>query len=534
MGVPKPFPNIEYKDIVRNPAFVLFGSRFYADQTTIELLAEFLMVIFTNKWIGPDGPIQSPLPSLYDLENWASTQGKKLKYGPEIRLNLKLLSLLRASPLDSRHTVHKTHYQELSREFSKKVQSHNRAADEVQEWLEDFLKGFQGAGFDRTWCAQNFYPIVRTFLVQETIWNHTFAKRNPPAGWLDTIYGFRSYYSVSRHRFLARGGELLYLQQCNLFSGKDVNGLAKELGYNSSDYQLDSLYQCLQQGFEALEIAQLSVVNELADFIENLDSVTHEETNKNNKLECDWCPEESWREAYLFAVEMSRILLATLGPIERLELLEFGCAMQVLRSMCAQSVRYGEVPSVGASHGNILGYAWLFSPQQKSSRQQRLASCENVRIVFRMIQTALKNEDIIAFVGGSGPATIERDYGHKYFNLLGKRLGIIYPPKGAEPRFVVTDQLIRYLVLSTIEPGKSCTYEEFKRRIYAHHGIAVEGQELEDAVIWSGLPLNSSVQPVGDSWFAQMLRAGGFLVELSDGCSLVRNPYDRSLRGSRY
>ena len=54
MGVPKPFPNIEYKDIVRNPAFVLFGSRFYADQTTIELLAEFLMVMFTNKWIGSD------------------------------------------------------------------------------------------------------------------------------------------------------------------------------------------------------------------------------------------------------------------------------------------------------------------------------------------------------------------------------------------------------------------------------------------------------------------------------------------------
>ena len=90
---------------------------------------------------------------------------------------------------------------------------------------------------------------------------------------------------------------------------------------------------------------------------------------------------------------------------------------------------------------------------------------------------------------------------------------------------MVTDQLIRYLVLSLVEPGKSCTYEDFKRRVYAHHGIAVEGEELEDALIWSGLPPNSSVQPIGDSWFTQMLRAGGFLVELSDGCSLVRNPY---------
>ena len=62
-------------------------------------------------------------------------------------------------------------------EFSKKVQSHNRAADEVQEWIEDFLKGFQGAGFDRTWCAQDFYPIVRTFLAQETIWPKKHAKK---------------------------------------------------------------------------------------------------------------------------------------------------------------------------------------------------------------------------------------------------------------------------------------------------------------------------------------------------------------------
>lgn len=523
MGVPKPFPNVDDINSIKNPAFVLFGSRFYADQTTVELLAEFLMVMFTNKWIGSDGPIKSPLPSLYDLENWASTQGKKLKYEPKIRLNLKLFSLLRASPLDSRHPVHKIHYQELSREFSKKVQSHNRAPDEVQEWIEDFLKGFQGAGFDRTWCAQDFYPIVRTFLAQETIWPKKHAKKQIELS--EVRFNPLRFYETAKHNFLARGGELLYLQQCNLFSGKDVNGLAKELGYNTGDYQLDSLHQCLQQGFEALEIAQLSVVNELANFIENLDPVTHGETNKNNKLECDWCPEESWPEAYLFAIEMSRILRATLGPIERLELLEFGCAMQVLRSMCAQSVRYGEMSSVSASHGNALGYAWLFSPQEKFSRQQRLASCENVRIVFRMIQRALKNEDVIDFVGGSGPGTLEKDYGHKYFNLVGKRLGIIYPSKGAEPRFVVTDQLIRYLVLSIIEPGKSCTYEEFKRRIYAHHGIAVEGQELEDAVIWSGLPLNSSVQPVGDSWFAEMLRAGGFLVELSDGCSLVRNPY---------
>ena len=524
MGIPLPFPKTDEIYRSKNPAFILFGSRFYADQTTTELLSEFLGVILSPKWIGPMGPIQSPLPSIDDLGNWKKVEGRALQYKPDVKLNLKLFSLLRASPLDSRHSVHKAHYEELSNEFGKKVRSGKRTSDEVQEWIEDFLKGFQGAGFDRTWCAQTFYPVGRAFLAQETIWPRKYAKnKNLDLSIVKSMP--LSFFETTKHNFLARGGELLYLQQCNLFAGRDISELADKLGYNTRDYQLESVHQCLQKGFASLEIEQLVVLEKLADFIENLDPHTYREANRNEGLQCDWCPQESWPEAYLFAIEMSRILRATLGPIERLELLEFGCALQVLRSMCAQSVRYGRLPSGREGPGNLLGYAWLFSPREKFSRQQRLASCENVRGVFRMIQSALNNEDIQRLVDQKAPTSLERDYGHRYFNHLGKRLGMIYPWRGAEPRFVVTDQLIRYLVLSLVEPGKSCTYEDFKRRVYAHHGIAVEGEELEDALIWSGLPPNSSVQPIGDSWFTQMLRAGGFLVELSDGWSLVRNPY---------
>jgi hypothetical protein len=46
------------------------------------------------------------------------------------------------------------------------------------------------------------------------------------------------------------------------------------------------------------------------------------------------------QKGLLFAVELLRLSEAVIDPIERLEMLELACAMQVLRSLCAQGVRY--------------------------------------------------------------------------------------------------------------------------------------------------------------------------------------------------
>ncbi len=533
MGVPKPFPNTEKINRVSNPAFILFGFRFFTDQTVVELLAELLSVAFSEKWIGSKGPITTPLPSLQELQNWALDKEVKLQYKPPIKLNLKLFALLCASPLDSRHKVHEDHYSYLVERFVKKVRSSTEKPEEVREWVEDFLMGFQGAGFDRTWCAQTFYPITTSFLLQETIWKRSYAK-NKQLDWSEVRANLDNYFGTKQHIFLARGGELLYLQLCNLFAGKgrDISSLAYTLDFSETESKLDTLHEFLLTGLQMLKAEQFAALEKLVDYIENLDPETHWETNKEDKLMCEWCPEESWPETYLFAVEISRVLRAALDPIERLELLQLGCALQVLRSLCAQSLRYADlIPEKG--QGSALGYAWVFSPLEGFSRQQRLASCHNLQMIFRLIQRALHNEDVIKLAeknkGNKKLSSLLREaetkYGHKYFSILGKRLGIIYPWRGAEPRFILTDKLLRYLVLSVLPPGKSCEYHEFKRRIYLHYGIAVEGEELLDAVVWSGLPANSSVQPDKGSCLTQMLRAGGFLIELSDGCSIVQNPF---------
>ena len=100
----------------------------------------------------------------------------------------------------------------------------------------------------------------------------------------------------------------------------------------------------------------------------------------------------------------------------------------------------------------------------------------------------------------------------------------------------MTDGLLRYFILTLLEPGHSCSYEDFLDRLYDNYGIAIEGEHLRDGMKWTNLPPNLSTEYDDSSWLREMLRAGGFLTELSDGYSIVTNTFEmaqtRGLLGS--
>lgn len=539
MSLPVPFPRIEGVAADYNPAIRLFGKRFISEQTIVEYLAEFLAVAFSDKWIGKNGEaVKTPLLSLEQLEKWSNSTGTKLYYKPPVKLNLKLIAFLSCSRVDTRHDVHKRQYEDLVKKLASKIKTNNYDEQEAINWIEALLRGLQGAGFNRTWCAQTFYPVSASLLTQETIWNETVVKREPVNEWMDSVRRFHKYYSVSKHRFLARGGELLYLQLCNVFATEpaQIRDFAQSMGFSTDEADLQKLHQSLQEGLQKLRGQYTSSFDQLVDYIEMLDSETHHMVNNQaEKLACEWCPRGSWPEAYLFAVEIKRLLTAVLDPVERLELLMTGCALQVLRSLCAQSVRYAG-GAFAPPRGSALGYAWIFSPPVLSSRQQRLASQRNLQVVQGLIQKALRHPDLEKNAAGAEPnktkeklyKEADKKYGHKLFLSLGKKLGIIVPPRGRGARFIMTDSLQRYMVLVLLEPGQSCTYEDFLKRLFLHYGIAIEGEELKEAVAWSELPQSSSVQTLKGPWLAEMLRAGGFLTELSDACSIVNNTFGQN------
>ncbi|WP_066633166.1 hypothetical protein [Desulfolucanica intricata] len=522
-SLPLPFPAIQIdEDKKQNPAIRLFGKRFISEQTIVEYLVEFLAVLFSEKKIGND-KIYSYLPSIEVIKEWDTTN-YNLLYRAPVKLNLKLIAFLSLSRVDLRHETHKKHYEYLISKLKKQIVANNCQIEDVIEKIEELLHGFQGAGLNRTWCAQTFFPVTSTLIIRETIWKKS--KEKQIHDWYDGI----NNYDINKHNFMARGGELLYLQLCNVFLTPQtaISDFAQPLELSDGEVNLHELHQSLQNNLPKLEGQHTFALDQLIDFIELLDTKTHTLTNSEDKwLTCAWCPRDSWQEGYLFAVEINRLLSALLDPVERLELLMTGCALQVLRSITAQSLRYAGPPDTKTS-GSALGYAWIFSPPEASSRQQRLVSQRNLQVIQGLIQQALRHEELKERLKDHKKDLYheaDTKYGHHLFLSLGKKLGIIVPYKGSGARLIMTDTMLRYMVLVLLRPGERCTYDEFLNRLYLHFGIAIEGKELNEAMSWTGLPVNNMVQKSKDSWLVEMLRAGGFLTELSDAYSIVCNTF---------
>ena len=193
-----------------NPAIQFFGRRFTGEQQVIELLSEFLLVLASKKEIR-EKSFDDSFPSWDDLLEWDF--GDVLNYYPQPKLNLKLFSFLGSSRLETRHETHRLHCQDLWNSLKNKIYADEDQKDDVLITLSNLFLGFWGNGAQRTWCAQNFLPFCKGVLGGELIWNETAAKKMEDLNtWGDVIENFQTLFSQNQHRFLARGGELLYLQ----------------------------------------------------------------------------------------------------------------------------------------------------------------------------------------------------------------------------------------------------------------------------------------------------------------------------------
>ncbi len=533
-----PFPQIlldfEREGTDANPGIQLFGRRFFIDQTLLEHLTEFLLVVNSPKrFSGNNTIIETFLPSWTQIHEWPN--GKCLEYRAPIRLNLKLFAFLGASRLDTRHESHKKHYKDLLVKLENVMHTVGVEKRDVLRSLENLYLGFQGVGIDRTWCAQTLFPISKAFLLQETIWNETEARRQGPFSWNEMLTDFNKLFSVSKHRFMARGGELLYLQLCNAFRERGSQLSDFLAPYDLIEYEQDpkkliaSLEKCLGNITNKVPEALDSIIK----LIDTIDGHTWNATNKDdNFTECGWCPEDSWQEGYLFAVELNMLCHAMIDPIERIELLMVGCGLQILRSLCAQTMRYCQESVGNRKNGSLLNFTWIISDPDGSDQTAKQLSQRNLSVILAFIQQALRTKEIYENAKKSPRTNIEKlydeadtRYGHKLFLSIGKRLGFIVPNRGPGARFIFTDRVLRYLVLALIPPGQRRTFEDFKKALYDHYGIAIEGKELANALSWCNFPKIETGGIMGGNWLMAMLQASGFLIHLSDACSLVYNPF---------
>lgn len=539
----KPFPNIQLQtrqkgDEDFNPAIQVFGRRFFADQTVAELLIEFLLVTASPKKISdhrlPEGTV---FPDIDQLRAWPDNSA--LEYAPRARLNLKLFAFLGSSKLETRHISHREHRMDLTQRMlmPDKLSPGSVEPEKVIQTLEHLFLGFQNVGGQRTWCAASFLPIHDALIAGETIWQEAKANRSAVETWDAAI----PFFTHNARSFFARGGEMLYLQICNMLRQDDsaLRNWAREVGLSLSKQEssTEGLHAELVKALRTVLNACPETVGKLAKVLDTgTDPKTEEQTDYENGpphrrySSCGWCPEESWHEGVFFAVELLRVCQAEIDPIERIEMLELACSLQLLRSLCAQSARQnGKYPELGSGSGP-LGYVWAISDPAGDHGVTKQISQRNLNAIQRMIHKAVRNPDIIkAFAPNVDLEKAYREadgrYGHKLFLTVAKRIGIVVPKRGRGARFTITDALLRFFVLATIRPGERVTLESFKKLLMVHFGIAVDDDAVARSCQWSGTTSLTTLGGNADAWLVAMLEASGFLIRLSDSCSLVANPF---------
>lgn len=508
-----------------NPAIRLFGNRFSTDQTSLELLGEFLLITTSVKEI-EGKELRSALPPLDDIHSWSNS---KLKYSPKIKLNLKLFAFLSSSRLDSRHLTHREHYTQLIQELKKRIKVDSNDKTQVVKTLENLLLGFQGAGTSRTWCAQSFIPISRGLVAGEAIWNETKAKSHYAESWSYVLDNAKLYFSLNKHRFLARGGELLYLQICQAMKQNpgaiQAWNLDAKLEFSSEELEPEKLLNSLERGLAKFFSACPKFIDDLAEFIDDkLDPETAAKTDMHEQqprfVEAGWCNSATWQEGYLLAVEMNRILSSGLDVMDSVYYLETLFMLHTLRNLIMQSSR-----CLSNGEAKWPGYYMAINRSDEENGTLKRISHQSLKNIEKTIYMAIRSHMQGTDIVQDEKILKEADTrsGHKFFLKMAKQAGLVIPKRGAWARFVLTPQILRVLVTTIVPQQGRITYETFKQLIRARWGMVFDEAGFGECCEWLGVEkvyLSSDT----DAWLLEMLAESGLLMHLSDSCALVLHP----------
>jgi hypothetical protein len=510
--------NNESQSEQSNPGILLYGRRFYKDQTLVEYLSEFLLAFASPKKENGD--------NVYQFEVGENSKNDPCAYWPENRVALKLFSFFPSSKLETRHRVHRTAYFEALESISNKISGNSEERDETIRLIQSLFGGFIGVAKNRTWATYSFLPASTSLLSHEVGWEHEKALKNDSliVDWKSS----RPYFGRFRN-FMARGGEVLFLQLANLFAQPD-NYFIKEMTsvdeYHYLDDRFNGLQNRIETGLRTMLEESLGQIGRLVGFVEGaLTDYKIEFTSKS--LVFGWIPVASRTESFLFAVEIDNLCASNVSSLDKLEILQTLCCMHVLRSLFFQARRVDM--SEKYTNGFLGNYALIIAdPDAKLDSPMR----KMAQISFGIIDALLFRSIRSPVLCKSGEKQKEKDLKNgdantfHLFRKFSKEIGLVIPIKGVGQRFTLNQGLLRFFVAVLVSPGNPIRLTEFYQRVFAHYGIALGGEQLNIALAWSGTETDGSSYAVSSStaWIEEALQQGGFLVELSDAVSMVKNP----------
>ena len=376
-------------------------------------------------------------------------------------------------------------------------------AKEYVEDIQDLFHGYAAVVRNRFWGAQTLLPICPEFVLCGV--DPTEKKRKKDVHWEKNPETVDTKFDFTKHNFLSRGGELYYL---HLLQGIDGDG---------------QKLQRLEHLLNDLLNVQCEKISKLAGYVQDAWEEQYSLDKKvlSQKLQVAYIPATGYKECGSCSVdELIRFLSCKLHPITRVEILAKGIMFQIMRMMSYRVADY-----LGKDK-----LVWIVDMKGETTDTVKKIAHQSFREMESDFMTAINkmaNEAGIAEEERMKKVREARINSLDIFKSKGKELQCVIPVSGSFERFTLSEDVIRFLVLSMVDPGDKVTLKMFLEKLYHNYRIVIGPEEYRRSLVNSSMDssmANSFSENVVA--FQSFLRSTGFLKELSDATSIVVNPYD--------
>lgn len=482
---------------------LLFGNRFKSDQTLYEYLIEFLLVYSSAK--NPD--LEKGKMEFHD-----TTIEKKLSYWVEPRMALRRFIFYDKARKKGTIKADEQAYQQMLNILkSKMVGISDEDKNEYIESIQDLFHGYAVVIKKRFWGAQSLLPICPEFMMCGC--DPSEKKRKASVDWDDNPVTVDTKFSFDKRNFLARGGELYYLHLLQGLEGQQEKKVVLEELLNN------------------LVGVQCEKISKMASFVQESWEVGmgFDKEDLSQQLNLSFIPENAYKECENNSIdELINFLSCKMHPINRMEILAKGVMFQIMRMMTCRVANY-----LGTEKRK-----WIVDMKGASKDTVKKVSAESYSNIEADFMTALNriarefdisDDEMMTSVQKAKQDSLD------IFRAKGKEMQCIIPSKGAFERFSLSEDIIRFLVLSLIAPEEKMTLNMFLKKLYVHYGIVIGPNEYrkslaEDTKVDTSL---ASSFADNEAAFQNFLKKTGFLRELSDATSIVENPYTNILKEAK-
>lgn len=489
---------------------VVFGHRLRPEQTVYEYIIEFLQVMISKKsMVSDNGDKKDEIVDYFPINE--NVYLNKIEFYPISRVGLKRFIFFKKSKQDGKFPIDIGAYERCREILEDKnridIASNYEFIDEeyAVNMLENLLYGFRAVVKNRSWFAQSTLPVCKELILPETMGdkkNRIKLGKFENCTELEKVDG---HFETKKYSFMARGGEVYYLH------------LLKALN-NNIEYKEE-----IERGFEKLinKFPKLSLIsNFITESWEN--EIGCSCTNKTIKKTLGTIPDGFERREIYTLIELDNFLSTNIHPFEKIDILSYGILLQMIRMLHEQACNTCQKNTP----------FWLVDIREgnKSDSEVRKLAIKSYSQFEQDVLDALYMH-LDDYIKDNESKTINsaiKDT-YKLYRKLGKEIGIVIPSTGPGMRFTLSENMVKFLVLSIIKPKGKLTLDTFLDKLYEHYGIIIDGKHYEEE-----MEKNKSVYLEDLSMlyknkvaFQQMLKDCGFLRDLSDSTSIVENPYDR-------